>query len=413
MPPDSALEQVQQHASGIRPFLSSTTDQDSGPYSDSEVLFTPYEDGTHYVAAGNYMSGVRDEDVGTYTLQVSIDDFSDDTGMTGTVEVGGSATGEIEAQGDQDWFAVTLEAGRTYQIDMEGSATDAGTLENPFLRTMRDADGNYLRLASGWQNIFTGDQDSGEGLNSRVTFTPDEDGTYYLVAASGGPFGSADSHGRSLGTYTLSVTDTSPLETPQEPPETPQQEPPETPQEQVQQQPVEVDPPVAQTVSEPAGEDFSANPSTSGRVAVGDSATGRIGSSGDRDWFAVEFEAGREYQIDLKGSSTGEGTLIDPYFRGVYDEDGNFIPGTEDDNGGGRLQQSGDVHRGCGRHLLLGRQRLFEPPGLLHAVGGRGRGRYLTAAGMDTRGSAAARRAGPATGTHLGRRTRPAGCGGN
>ena len=185
--------------------IADTTDYASGPYSNSEVLFTPDEDGTYYIAAGNTMSGIRDQDVGTYTLQVSIDDFRDDTDTTGAVEVGGSVTGEIEAQGDQDWFAVALEAGKTYQIDMEGSETDGGTLENPFLGAMRDADGNYLRLASGSQNIFTSDRDSGEGLNSRVTFTPDEDGTYYLVAASGGYPPASDSHGRSLGTYTLSV----------------------------------------------------------------------------------------------------------------------------------------------------------------------------------------------------------------
>ena len=189
--------------------ISDTTDYASGPYSNSEVLFTPDEDGTYFVAAGSFMSGDRDEDVGTYTLQVSIDDFSADTDTTGTVDVGGSVTGEIEAQGDQDWFAVALEAGKTYQIDMEGSTTDAGTLANPFLRTMRDADGDKLRIVhenGGWSyNVWTSDQDSGEGLNSRVTFTPDEDGTYYVVAASGGAFGSADSHGRSIGTYSLSV----------------------------------------------------------------------------------------------------------------------------------------------------------------------------------------------------------------
>ena len=160
------------------------------------------------------MSGIRDEDVGTYTLQVSIDDFRDDTDTTGTVEVGGSVTGEIEAQGDEDWFAVTLEAGKTYQIDMEGSETDGGTLENPFLYTMRDANGDVLRIVHDngfWsQNVWTSDQDSGEGLNSRVTFTPDEDGTYYLVAASGGHIYAADSHGRSLGTYTLSVEESVP-----------------------------------------------------------------------------------------------------------------------------------------------------------------------------------------------------------
>ena len=152
-----------------------------------------------------------------------------------------------------------------------------------------------------------------------MTFTPDEDGTYYLVAASGGHILAADSHGRSLGTYTLSVADTSPLE---------------TSQEQVQQQPVEVDPPVAQTVSEPSDEDFPTDPSTSGRVAVGETATGRIGSDGDRDWFAVELVAGRIYVINLRGSPTDDGTLSDPYLRGIYDADGNWISNTADDDGG-------------------------------------------------------------------------------
>ena len=186
--------------------ISDTTDYASGPNSNSEVLFTPDEDGTYYVAAGSYLSGIRDEEVGTYTLQVSIDDFRADVDTTGTVEVGGSVTGEIEAQADEDWFAVTLEAGRTYQIDMEGSSTDGGTLENPFLYAMRDANGSYLRHADGWLDVVsTADRDSGEGLNARVTFTPDEDATYYVVAGSGGHMHADDSHGRSLGTYTLSV----------------------------------------------------------------------------------------------------------------------------------------------------------------------------------------------------------------
>ena len=98
--------------------------------------------------------------------------------------------------------------------------------------------------------------------------------------------------------------------------------------------PVEVDPPIGQTVSEPSGEDFSTDPSTSGRVAVGDTATGRIGSSGDRDWFAVELVAGRTYVIDLRGSPTDDGTLRDPFLRGIYDADGTRISNTTDDDGG-------------------------------------------------------------------------------
>ena len=88
------------------------------------------------------------------------------------------------------------------------------------------------------------------------------------------------------------------------------------------------------SVSEPGGEDFSANTSTAGRVAVDGAATGEIGASRDRDWFAVELVAGRTYTIDLKGGDTDDGELIDPYLRGIHDADGKRIPDTKDDDGG-------------------------------------------------------------------------------
>ena len=100
-----------------------------------------------------------------------------------------------------------------------------------------------------------------------------------------------------------------------------------------------------QTVSEPAGEDFPTDPSTSGRVAVGDTATGTLSSNDevwpgdhnwfavDEDWFAVELVAGRTYVIDLRGSPTDDGTLSDPYLLGIYDSDGNGISNTTNDDG--------------------------------------------------------------------------------
>ena len=92
---------------------------------------------------------------------------------------------------------------------------------------------------------------------------------------------------------------------------------------------------VQESVSEPGGEDFSANTSTDGRVAVDGAATGKIGSSGDRDWFAVELVAGRTYTIDLKGDPTGDGTLRDTDLHGIHDADGNLISGTTNDDWGG------------------------------------------------------------------------------
>ena len=365
------------------------------------------------------------------------DDYSADRFTTGTVAVGGSATGVIETPRDRDWFAVELVAGRTYVIDLRGSPTDDGTLSDPFLRGIYDADGN--RISN------TTDDDGGQSYNSRVTFTATESGTHYIAA---GAWSSRQ------GTYELEVTDTSP---------------PETPQEQVQQQPpafgsqfyafdlaeetdgsanrislgtvsatdpdggsvtysieggnaaglfeidaasgelfytgggedyetgcdvsfeltvrasdgdrttdtavtvnvtdvdepVEDNPPVtepdqstAQTVSEPSGEDFARDSSTSGRVAVGDTATGKIGSDGDRDglrsswWRGGPTLSGGGADLDLRGSPTDDGTLSDPFLRGIYDADGNRISNTTDDDGGQRLQQPGDVHGDRERHSL-------------------------------------------------------------
>ena len=133
------------------------------------------------------------------------DDYSADRFTTGTVAVGGSATGVLETPRDRDWFAVELVAGRTYVVDLRGSPTGDGTLSDPYLRGVYDADGN--RISN------TTDDDGGQSYNSRVTFTATESGTHYIAAGA---------YSSRQGTYELEVTDTSP---------------PETPPEQVQQQP--------------------------------------------------------------------------------------------------------------------------------------------------------------------------------
>ena len=251
--------------------LAGTAANNGGTGYNSRVTFTAQEDGTYYVAAGAY--GSRE---GTYTLSVTeiADDFGAGTGTTGTVAVDGSTTGDIETSRDRDWFAVTLEAGKTYRIDLEGSETGAGTLFNPYLRGVYDADG--VRLAG------TTNDDGGTGYNSRVTFTAPADGTYYVAAGA--------ANDGFLGTYTLSVTDVT--------------------------------------------DDFGAGTGTTGTVAVDGSTTGDIETSRDRDWFAVTLEAGKTYRIDLEGSRTGAGTLLDPYLRGVYDADGVLLAGTTNDDGG-------------------------------------------------------------------------------
>ena len=81
-------------------------------------------------------------------------------------------------------------------------------------------------------------------------------------------------------------------------------------------------------------DDYPADTGSAGTVAVGASATGGIERAGDRDWFAVELVAGRHYRIDLEGSPTGQGTLVDPYLRGIYRADGSLPRDTDNNDGG-------------------------------------------------------------------------------
>ena len=265
--------------------LYDSTDFNGGEGLNSRLIFTAGETATHYISARAY----RDE--GTYKLSVTdisdqvTDDFAFGTGTSGTVSVDGSVTGKIERARDQDWFAVELEAGKTYRVDLEGVWSDVGTLPDPYLRGIFDSDGVLIP--------GTSDDDSGFKDNSRVTFTATETGTHYVAASA-----FRVSHRETeYNAYRLSVYD----------------------------------------VTDGGGPDeFTAGTDTTGRVSVGGSATGLIGYVGDRDWFAVELVAGETYRIDLKGWEA-DGWLIDPYLHGIHDAAGNLISGTEDDNGGAQL----------------------------------------------------------------------------
>ena len=121
------------------------------------------------------------------------DDYAASTATTGAVTVGGSATGNIEASRDVDWFAVALVAGRTYVIDLEGAAAGGGTLTDTLLFGVFDDEGSRLSRKS---------RDGGEGGDARIVFTATETGTHY-IAAKGARKDDA-------GTYTVRVSERDP-----------------------------------------------------------------------------------------------------------------------------------------------------------------------------------------------------------
>ena len=231
---------------------------------ESRMHYRPAETGTYYVEATALQRYIR-PDTGTYTLEVHAqDDFAASTGTTGAVAPGGSVVGEINGRGDTDWFAATLEKGKTYRIEMKGAQTGDGSLKNPTLNEIRDATGAPI--------AGTKDDNRWYGTNSEVYFTAAETATYYVEAAA---------LGDSRGTYTLAVTD--------------------------------------------VADDFTADTDTAGTVTVGGSATGTIEHSHDHDWFAVTLEKGETYRFKMKGSATGDGTLHRARLYGIHDADGDLV----------------------------------------------------------------------------------------
>ena len=180
--------------------MNLASDDNSGVGNNARVIYTPTAAGAYYVQT----VGISGGDTGTYTLSVIVlgangnseadTDFPIAPQTTGRVEVGASATGTIDSAGDFDWFKVVLEAGKTYQIDLEGVDGGGGTLADPYLDNIRDSESEEID--------DTGNDDIGgedDIRDSQITFTPTDAGAYYLVAAHAGS---------ASGTYTLSVRDT-------------------------------------------------------------------------------------------------------------------------------------------------------------------------------------------------------------
>ena len=257
-----------------RDLVPGTANDDGGAGLNSCVEFLAPESGAYYIAAGAYSFR-------TGSYRVSVEEVADDhpagPDTAALVAVDGSVTGMVDYGGDVDWFAVELVAGRHYRIDLEGTSTGQGFLEDPRLYGLFDADGNPVEGAGS-------DDDSGEGYNSRLEFSAPGTATYHIAAGA---------HAAHTGSYRLSVQE--------------------------------------------VADDYPATTATGAVVQVGGSATGEIETPGDTDWFAVELSAGREYLIDLEGWRTDGGSLEDPVLLGIYDDDGTLITGTTDDDGGAGL----------------------------------------------------------------------------
>ncbi len=276
------------------------------------------------------------------TLEVAVDV---DVDSIETLVPGQSLSGQLGADGDNDRYAIILEAGTTYLFEMKGVASGVGTVEDTVL-ALFDADGNEVAF----------NDDGGLDLESRIVFTPDSNGTYYLLASAY----SADE----LGSYEVSVelaenAELVALEL--------------SSQFIIEGQSATLswnagnlsncqaygawDGPQANTgslvLSPSVGEhfyllecesstdvlsssvwlvvDLDLNAGNIGNLEAGTTNDGSLDSLGESDRYAVYLEAGVKYAINLRGAPSGWGTLADPLLH-LFNESGWYL--ASDDDGG-------------------------------------------------------------------------------
>ena len=316
------------------------------------------------------------------------DDRSGNYNTTATIGVNSSATGSVELVEDNDWFAVSLTGGTSYTFELNGSATGAGTLADPFL-TLRAADGEVL----------ASNNNNGTNANSRISFSATSSGQYFLdtsaagtgtgtytvttaiggspalsvsindvsvtegdsgtkvltftatrgggtaafavnyatandTAAAGSDYVAKSgtlSFGSGVNTQTISITING--DTANEPNETFFVNLSGATNGAIISDnqgigTIQNDDPVTDDFAD----SFTDSTAPFGLVSVGGSATGNLETTADHDWFRVTLTSGQTYTIWEQGSGSGNGTLADPHLR-LHNPSGVEVASNDDFSG--------------------------------------------------------------------------------
>lgn len=252
----------------LSPWIS---DDNSGADKNAREIFWPWQSGTFIIE----VMGATDTETGTYTVSVrtTTDDYAEHPSTRGSIDVGGSAAGNINMAGDKDWFITRLQSNFYYTVTAEGADTTGSedTLGNPALR-LRGPEGEFLAEADG----------GGQGRNAKLFTSSGSSGWHFVEIYSPGNTGT--------GTYTVKLR---------------------------------------------KSDDYGASIETTGRLTFGVQKTGNISHEDDWDWFRVNLDAGKAYLVTVKGDVTGDngGTLPDPALR-LLDMSGNEVAKDEDSGQG-------------------------------------------------------------------------------
>ena len=132
-----------------------------------------------------------------------LDDVPDDTSTTATLEIGGARIfSTLSTIGDQDFYAVELTAGVTYEFGM--FSTTQGPSGVPLLDAyveLYDAGGNLITFSDGGAPTKLNELNS--GFDVLLYFTPETTGTYYVNARAYDEVPTDGDNGDSVGDYEL------------------------------------------------------------------------------------------------------------------------------------------------------------------------------------------------------------------
>jgi hypothetical protein len=198
------------------------------------------------------------------------DDVPDDFETDATIASGQTVNGEFELAWDFDMYRLEAAGGRLYTFNADGVVSPDGTATDLHFH-IYDEFGNDLV-----HSAFDGDP-------ARARLLTEAPGTYFVQVWANG--------GNGTGAYKLGLT------------------------------------------SRAYVDDYGGDQSTLGTLAPGETRKGDVATEHDEDWFRVSLTAGETYIFDMKGKSSGAGTLVDPLLF-LIDPDGNWVADNYDSGAG-------------------------------------------------------------------------------
>ena len=155
--------------------------------SNPEFFITDDLEGRQIRASVSYIDAEGfSESILTSSISIpnpDIDDVGESPNNNKPLTIGESIDGELEQQGDRDWFAVSLQAEKHYEFSLNGKS-----LTDPVL-TLRNKEGLEISI----------NDDHGEGLNSLIAHQASTSEIFFLDV------GSYDN--QLIGTYTINATE--------------------------------------------------------------------------------------------------------------------------------------------------------------------------------------------------------------